>query len=139
MSKIYIEEFAREIDKIRLLILDRPPPSWTDPSVYKYVYTDEENAELLVQFGGSIFKTAAQCCRSMALDAARRSFNFDLLQQDLRIDRSLLPGHLMKMAAQYESMANSEIATYLDTVEDGDDEWLKTVMNFSPYDMESSE
>lgn len=138
MTTEYSQNFTAAKDKLRLLIFDRKPPHWSSSKAFHYAFSDEELAQLYSQNGSNLWMTAAHCVEILALDAAKRAVNFDLLQQDLRVDRTLTPTHLLKLADRYRERARMAPAVLLGQWQDGDDEWLKTIMNFDEYDMEDS-
>lgn len=133
----YSESFKRSVDTLRLMVFDRKPPSWPSTRTYKFLFTDAELAKLYTLNGSCIWKTAAECLRILAADAARRAMDFSLLNDSVRVNRTLTPTYLMKVADQYEKRAQSEIATEIDQWTDGDEDYIASIMNATEYDMEA--
>lgn len=133
----YSQSFKRVVDRLRLMIFDRKPPSWPATREYQYLFTDGELSQVYAENGSCIWKTAACCIRILAAQAARQAIDFTLLKESVRVNRTLTPTYLLKVADHYDKQAQSQVATEIDQWTDGDDDFIATIANLDEYDMEA--
>jgi len=95
-------DFTTSTGRVRLLTAD------TNESAP--IFTDLEIAALLDLNNQSIYASAADACRIIAMDAVKGAIAYKIMSSEFNVDKKKIPEYYLALAADYDDKADLAIA-----------------------------